>query len=90
MKVCPNLIKRILLRYFYYDNVLLVDISLKQKIINGLLLFANATNINNQIDNYYFSHPEYVNQNRVYQAGRLHTSGLAYGWVLEFGATYNY
>ncbi len=74
----------------YYDNVLLVDISLKQKIISGLSLFANATNINNHVDNYYYSHPAYINQGYVYNAGRLPTSGQTYGWALEFGATYSY
>ncbi len=74
----------------YYGNVLLTDISLKQKIFGGFSLFANATNINNHIDNYYFSHPEYTNQNIVYSAGQLPTSGQTYGWAIEFGATYSY
>lgn len=74
----------------FYGNVLLTDISLKQKLFGGLSLFANATNINNHVDNYYFSHPEYTNQNIVYAAGQLPTSGQTYGWAIELGATYSY
>ena len=44
----------------YYDNVLLFDISLKQQIIENLSVFANATNVNSHVDNYYYSHPAYL------------------------------
>jgi TonB-dependent receptor len=70
----------------YYDNVLLVDISLKQQIIDNLALFGSATNINNHTDSYYFSHPGYLN----YPAGQLPTSGQTYGWALQLGLTFNY
>lgn len=74
----------------YYDNVLLVDISLKQKIFEGLSLFANATNINNHIDHYYYSHPAYVSSTTTYPARNLPTSGQTYGWALQLGVTYTY
>ena len=74
----------------YYDNVLLFDISLKQQIIDGLALFANATNINNHVDNYYFSHPAFTSGTAVYSAGQLPTSGQTYGWNLQVGVTFSY
>jgi TonB-dependent receptor len=70
----------------YYDNVLLVDISLKQQLVDHLALFANATDVNNHIDNYYFSHPAYL----AVPAGQLPTSGQTYGWDLQVGATFSY
>ncbi len=74
----------------YYDNVLLVDVSLKQQIWEGLAVFANASNINNHIDNYYYSHPTYVSATTTYPAGNLPTSGQTYGWIAQFGVSYNY
>ncbi|MFZ0454633.1 MAG: TonB-dependent receptor [Ignavibacteriaceae bacterium] len=74
----------------YYDNVLLVDVSLKQQIWEGLAVFANASNINNHIDNYYYSHPTYVSATTTYPAGNLPTSGQTYGWIAQFGVSYTY
>ena len=78
----------------YYDNVLLVDVSLKQQIWEGLAVFANASNINNHIDNYYYSHPAYASTvgttTTAYPAGNLPTSGQTYGWIAQFGVSYNY
>jgi len=78
----------------YYDNVLLVDLSLKQQIWEGLAVFANASNINNHIDNYYYSHPAYTSTvgttTTNYPAGNLPTSGQTYGWIAQFGVSYNY
>jgi hypothetical protein len=75
----------------YYDNVLLVDISLKQKIMDNLSVFANATNVNNHIDNYYFSHPTYVTSTgTTYESGKLPTSKQTYSWALQFGISYGY
>jgi TonB-dependent receptor len=78
----------------YYDNVLLVDISLKQKIMEGLSIYANATNINNHIDNYYYSHPAYSYSSSTttynYPAGQLPTSQQTYGWALQVGISFVY
>jgi hypothetical protein len=74
----------------YYDNVLLVDISLKQQIWEGLSVFGTATNVNKHIDNYYYSHPTYVSNTATYPAGDLPTSGQTYGWNAQFGISYNY
>ncbi len=78
------------LRDAYYDNVLLVDISLKQQIISNLSIFANATNVNGHVDNYYYSHPTYVNGVNTYPASNLPTSQQTYGWNLQFGLTFYY
>jgi len=72
----------------YYDNVLLVDISLKQQIIDHLSVFANATNVNNHIDNYYYSHPAYAPTSSL--AGQLPTSQQTYSWALQFGLNFYY
>jgi TonB-dependent receptor len=74
----------------YYDNVLLMDISAKQQIISNLYVFANATNINSHIDNYYYSHPTYVTPATTYPAGSLPTSQQTYGWNLQLGLTFYY
>ena len=90
-KTLTSMDTRFGLQNSYYDNVLLVDISLKQKIIDNLSVFANATNINNHIDNYYFSHPTYVTSTgTTYPAGKLPTSGQTYSWALQFGISYGY
>jgi TonB-dependent receptor len=70
----------------YYDNVLLFDISLKQQIIDNLSVFANATNVNNHVDNYYFNHPAYLTST----AGSLPTSGQTYGLNAQFGISFAY
>ena len=70
----------------YYDNVLLFDISLKQQIIDNLSVFANATNVNNHIDSYYFNHPAYLTT----AAGSLPTTGQTYGLNVQFGLSYSY
>jgi outer membrane receptor for ferrienterochelin and colicin len=70
----------------YYDNVTLFDISLKQQIIGNLAIFANATNVNAHIDNYYFSHPAYA----AVAEGQLPTSQQTYGWAVQLGLTYFY
>jgi len=74
------------LRNSYYDNVLLFDISLKQQIIGNLYIFANATNVNTHIDNYYYSHPAYGTT----PAGQLPTSEQTYGWSGQVGLTFSY
>jgi hypothetical protein len=68
------------LRDAYYDNVLLVDVALKQKLMNQLSLFANLTNINKHIDEYYLIAPEY----------KLPTSQQTYGFRGQFGIGFNY
>jgi hypothetical protein len=64
----------------YYDNVLLVDISLKQKIIDNLAVFTNFTNIGSHVDNYYYTSPN----------GKLPTSSQTYGFNFQFGVTMTY
>jgi TonB-dependent receptor len=67
------------IRDSYYDNVLLIDISLKQKIMDNLAVFVNATNINTHIDDYYLTIP----------AGtQLPTSKQTYGWNAQIGVSY--
>jgi hypothetical protein len=74
------------LRDAYYDNVLLVDISAKQKIYDNISLFADATNINNHIDNYYLN---YTNGNDG-TSGTLPTSSQTYGLNVQFGVSIAY
>jgi TonB-dependent receptor len=76
-----NLDTKYSLRDSYYDNVLLIDISLKQKIMENLSIFANTTNINSHIDNYYLNIPS---------GEQLPTSKQTYGWNAQFGVSYNY
>jgi TonB-dependent receptor len=64
----------------YYDNVLLIDISLKQKIIGSLSVFTNFTNIGSHVDDYYYSSPN----------GKLSTSAQTYGFNMQFGITMSY
>jgi TonB-dependent receptor len=64
----------------YYDNVLLLDISLKQKVIGNLSVFANLTNVNSHVDDYYYTSPN----------GNLSTSSQTYGLNGQFGFSYNY
>ena len=68
------------LRDAYYDNVLLVDISLKQRLISNLAVFANFTNINKHIDDYYINTP----------VGQLPSSNQTYGLNAQFGVSFYY
>jgi TonB-dependent receptor len=63
----------------YYDNVLLTDIMVKQKIFGNLSVFANFTNIGSHIDDYYYHAP--INLN-------LATSQQTYGFNAQFGFNY--
>jgi TonB-dependent receptor len=63
----------------YYDNVLLIDIMLKQKIIGNLSLFANLTNIGSHVDDYYYHAPVDAN---------LPTSQQTYGFNAQFGISF--
>lgn len=84
------------LQDYNYGDVTLWDISLKQQIINNLSVFANATNVNDHIDSYYYTHPSYTLANSggtaptVYPAGNLPTSEQSYGWILQLGASYSF
>jgi TonB-dependent receptor len=62
----------------YYDNVLLTDITAKQKLNDHLSVFANFKNIGAHIDSYYENTPD----------GVLPTSMQTYGFSMEFGASY--
>jgi TonB-dependent receptor len=81
---------RYALEDYYTDNITLLDISIKQQILDNCSVFANMTNINNHIDNYYFTHPTYTTATKTYPTGNLPTSGQTYGWILQVGITYNY
>ncbi len=70
----------------YNDNVLLVDIALKQQIIGNLYVFANATNVNGHVDYSYYSHPAFG----PIAAGQLPTSQQTYGWAVQAGLTFSY
>ncbi len=74
------------LRDAYFDNVLIVDISLKQQIIGKLYVFANATNVNGHIDASYYSHPAYNNV----AAGQLPTGNQTYGWAAQVGLNFSF
>ena len=63
----------------YYDNVMLVDIMLKQKIVGNLSVFANLTNIGSHIDSYYYHAP--INAD-------LPTSQQTYGFNAQFGISF--
>jgi TonB-dependent receptor len=65
----------------YYDNVLLVDIMLKQKVMGNLSVFANFTNIGSHVDDYYYHAP--VGKN-------LPTSQQTYGFNAQFGVSFYY
>ena len=64
----------------YYDNVLLVDISLKQKLFENMSIFANLTNVGSHVDSYYYTSPK----------GPLPTSEQTYGFNAQFGLRYEY
>jgi TonB-dependent receptor len=79
------------LENYYFGDVTLYDLSLKQQILDYLSIYANATNIDDHVDNYYFAHPSYVSSNKtVYPAGSLPTSEQTYGWTLQLGISFNY
>jgi hypothetical protein len=65
----------------YYDNVLLIDIMAKQKIVGNLSVFANFTNIGSHVDDYYYHAP--INLN-------LATSQQTYGFNAQFGVNFYY
>jgi len=68
----------------YYDNVLLIDISARQKLIGELAVFADVTNVNSHIDNYYLN---YYNGNNG-TSGHLPTSEQTYGLNAQLGISY--
>jgi TonB-dependent receptor len=74
----------------YTDTIYLLDIALKQQIMDNFAVFANATNINNHIDNKYFLHPEYNSATVTYPAGQLPTNEETYSWNAQFGISYNF
>jgi TonB-dependent receptor len=77
----------------YTDNILLIDVSLRQQIVYNFSIFANATNINNHIDRTYFTHPTYTTTatNPVtYPAGQLPTGGQTYSWIIQAGISFSY
>jgi hypothetical protein len=65
----------------YYDNALLVDIMLKQKVLDNVSVFANLTNIGSHIDDYYYHTP--IGKN-------LPTSSQSYGFNAQFGVSLYY
>ena len=74
------------LRDSYYDNVLLIDITLKQEIVENLSVYTNFTNINIHIDDYYLTIPGYYEG----AEGNLPTSQQLYGFRAQFGVSFNY
>jgi TonB-dependent receptor len=64
----------------YYDNVVLVDIALKQRISKNFAVFANAMNVNSHVDDFYYAAP----------TRNLPTSGQTYGRNVQFGLSYIY
>jgi TonB-dependent receptor len=65
----------------YYDDMLLIDIMVKQKVIGNLSVFANFTNIGSHVDDYYYHAPVGIN---------LPTSQQTYGFNAQFGINYYY
>jgi TonB-dependent receptor len=68
----------------YYKDVLLCDISLKQKIAGNLSAFLNLVNIGKHIDDFYYSAPSYG----ALPAQNLPTSSQTYGFNAQFGISY--
>jgi len=64
----------------YYDDIFLVDIALKQKVVGNLSVFANFINIGSHIDDYYYTSPK----------GNLPTSSQGYGFSAQFGLSFYY
>jgi TonB-dependent receptor len=63
----------------YYDNVLLIDVALKQRIVENVAVFASFTNVNSHVDDYYYASPK----------GNLSTSSQTYGLNAQFGVSYS-
>lgn len=74
----------------YYGNVFLLDLSLKQRINKYFSVYANATNLTNHSDQYYFVHPGYEAGANVYSGGQLPTDQQYYGWIVQLGLNFNY
>ncbi|OYV85317.1 MAG: hypothetical protein B7Z63_05670 [Ignavibacteriae bacterium 37-53-5] len=74
------------IRDAYYANVLLVDIALKQQIFENFSLFANVTNLNSHIDNYYLNYYNGLDGT----SGELPTSNQTYGLAAQVGFGYNF
>ncbi len=74
----------------YYGDVFLLDVALKQRINSLLSIYANATNLTNHSDQYYFQHPSYTSGSNIYPAGQLPTDQQLYGWILQLGLSFNY
>ncbi len=74
------------IRDAYYDNVLLIDISAKQQIIDNLAIFANVTNVNSHIDNYYLNYYNGLDGT----SGQLPTSKQTYGLAAQLGFSFTY
>lgn len=65
----------------YYDKFVLMDISLKQRIIHGLSAYLNFTNIGNHIDEYYMQY---------YGDIELPTQNEYYGSRVQLGVSYQF
>jgi hypothetical protein len=63
----------------YYDDVFLVDVSLQQKLLYNFAVYANLTNINKHIDDYYYTS----------SSGNLPTSSQTYGMRIQLGLSYH-
>ncbi len=74
----------------YYGDVFLLDVAVKQRISSFLSVYANATNLTNHSDQYYFEHPSYTSGSNYYAGGQLPTDQQLYGWILQLGLTFNY
>ncbi len=74
----------------FYGDVFLLDMSLKQRINKYFSVYANATNLTNHSDQYYFVHPDYAAGTNVYPAGQLPTDQQFYGWIVQLGLNFNY
>ena len=80
-KTLTGLDTRYALRDSYYDNVLLIDIALKQRLFDNFAVYANFTNINKHIDDYYLTIPS---------GEQFPTSQQTYGLRAQFGVSYNF
>jgi hypothetical protein len=67
----------------YYDNMLLIDIMLRQKVVNNLAVFANFTNIGSHVDDYYYHVSIPIDRN-------FPTSQQSYGFNAQFGVSFYY
>jgi hypothetical protein len=80
MKTLTSLDSKFSLSDAYYDNLLLIDLSARQQILDNFAIVANLTNISSRIDNYYISTSD----------GSLPTSQQTYGLRGQFGVVYTY